>query len=128
MNPDLAALSNAEFDRLQEEQANAPACGCCIVVAIFLRNEAAVGRESCGGQVYPLSPAEALEALRGTRWESVLPYTEPASAAKRFDYGRVGDALPIDEVRNAGREEAARTRAELEQRAARRAELLRRPR
>ena len=64
----LEVLTDDEFDAYLGEQLNAPACGSCVLIADFLRFQAAVVLEQTNGRVFPPTVREGWEQLRETRW------------------------------------------------------------
>ncbi|EHB53781.1 hypothetical protein MycrhDRAFT_4244 [Mycolicibacterium rhodesiae JS60] len=64
-------VSDSEFAEVIAEQAAAPVCGACIVVASYIRGRAAVllaDTHYNGRDVYPPIPADAYRGLSETFW------------------------------------------------------------
>jgi hypothetical protein len=93
---DWFAMSDAEFEHQVNEQVNAPACGCCLVLAHKLIVKAAVLYEEKTHYVYPAEPTDACAAMTETRWAHQL--SDLAEAIPKFKYSDLGGELKRDSL------------------------------
>ena len=90
-------MSDNEFDELLEETENAPACGSCLLLAEYLRADAAVIYRRRNGNVYPLKPIDGWRELTDTRWANKINIAafiaNPEVAEGQLQYGRIVDGI-----------------------------------
>lgn len=94
---DVSKMSDSEFEQLIEETHNAPACGSCLLLAEYLRADAAVIYRMRDGNVYPQKPVDGWRGLSDTRWSTKINITgflaDPEVAGGQQRYERITDGI-----------------------------------